>query len=596
VPPEHLEALVLELRGIGDLKSQKIGAEDVTRHYTDLESSLRAAHAMQDRLLEIIKSGKGQIKDLLEAEKQLGIWREKSEQIEGEKRYLDNLVSLSTLTLEMAERDIRQAAVATESEQVAMSLETEGVDKAYTKARAVIESAKGRILQSEMKQLDAGQFGATIRAAIPPDVAEQVIAGLRQLDGRIAHFSRENHRTTQEGDASVAAANTVRHDDTIIAIQIYNLANIAPRRTTNIVIAMTDVEKAYQKLLTDIQNAGGHVLSSSLARSDANQQTGEIQVQLPTDKADALELSASSLGETLRHESTENPDGANVTDAKRGFHFTIVSSTTIAARETRQLTLAATTVSSAFDAIRQAVLDGGGRVTQSELNDLGADGQAAVLSFDLPRANLQTVSAAIDKAAVLLSQNASRSPDTQNTIDSKLRFSLTINSAQRLAPRQTVSLGSEVTDVNRAVADLTSAVDAAGGRRVDSGGVSQDHSGSTTAQVIVELSADKLQAILDQIDRTGRIFNKQVTFDIQAPQGLLARARVQATFSDSAKSLGGQESGWDALRHGLETSAAGLRWSLEMLVIGACFVAPWALVIWAAWKLLRRKPRKPAAI
>ena len=102
--------------------------------------------------------------------------------------------------------------------------------------------------------------------------------------------------------------------------------------------------------------------------------------------------------------------------------------------------------------------------------------------------------------------------------------------------------------------------------------------------------------ILDQLEHGGRIFNKQVTFDAKAPQGPLSRARIQATFSDSDKSLGGQESGWDALRHGLETSAAGLRWSLQMLVIGACFVAPWALVIWIAWKLLRRKPRQPAAV
>src|SRR5205823_5995278 len=63
VPPEHLDSLVLMLRGIGELKSQKIGAQDVTKHYTDLESELKAAHAMQDRLLDIIKNGKGAIKD-----------------------------------------------------------------------------------------------------------------------------------------------------------------------------------------------------------------------------------------------------------------------------------------------------------------------------------------------------------------------------------------------------------------------------------------------------------------------------------------------------------------------------------------------------
>ena len=97
VPPEHLDTLVLKLRGIGDLKSQKINAQDITKQYTDLESELRAARAMEERLLEIIKTGKGEVKDLLEAEKQLGVWREKIEQVEGEIRYYNNLVSLSTL-------------------------------------------------------------------------------------------------------------------------------------------------------------------------------------------------------------------------------------------------------------------------------------------------------------------------------------------------------------------------------------------------------------------------------------------------------------------------------------------------------------------
>ncbi|HSU67225.1 MAG TPA: DUF4349 domain-containing protein, partial [Tepidisphaeraceae bacterium] len=232
VPPEHLDTLILTLRGIGDLKSQKIGAEDVTKHYTDLESQLRAAQAMYDRLLDIIKTGKGQVKDLVEAEKQLGVWTEKIEQLKGEQKYLDNLVSFSTLVLQLYEKDIRTPASVSETEQVSMSLETEKVDEGYNKAIEAIRAAKGRILQSELKQFDAGQLGGTIQAAIPPDAAEQTIARLRQLDGRIAHFSRDRRQTTQAGASAPAEGVKVNREDVVIAMQIYNLANIAPRRTT----------------------------------------------------------------------------------------------------------------------------------------------------------------------------------------------------------------------------------------------------------------------------------------------------------------------------------------------------------------------------
>src|SRR4029079_18720605 len=43
VPPERLDTLVLKLRGLGYLKTQKIAAQDVTKQYTDLEGQLKAA-------------------------------------------------------------------------------------------------------------------------------------------------------------------------------------------------------------------------------------------------------------------------------------------------------------------------------------------------------------------------------------------------------------------------------------------------------------------------------------------------------------------------------------------------------------------------
>src|SRR5262249_26987557 len=78
-PPGRLDTLLLKLRGLGELKSQNIRSQDVGKQYYDLESRLKAARAMEARLLEIIAKGKGEIKDLLAAEKELGEWRTKIE-------------------------------------------------------------------------------------------------------------------------------------------------------------------------------------------------------------------------------------------------------------------------------------------------------------------------------------------------------------------------------------------------------------------------------------------------------------------------------------------------------------------------------------
>jgi len=595
VPPEHLDTLVLTLRGIGDLKSQKISAEDVTKHYTDLESELRAARAMEERLLEIIKTGKGQIKDLLEAEKQLGVWREKIEQIEGEKRYLDNLIGLSTLTIEMFERDIRTPATASEAEQITMSLETEKVDDAYDKASGAIEAAKGRIIQSELKQFDAGQFGATIQAAVPPDAAEQVIARLRQLNGRIAHFARDSRRTTPSGEAPQSGITTVHREDVVISMQIYNLANVAPRRTTTLQLAAANVDHAYQQVADQVRSVGGRIVTSSLTKPDASQQAADLDVQIPADKADAFQDTLHGMGEVMRQESTENPDTTNVTDAKRGFHVHVLSLAAVPPRETQDVKLAAANVSAAFNDILNAVNAAGGRVLQSGLSEQDPHDVAATISFEVSRSAAGEVNAAIGKAAQVLSRVVNRSSDTENTLDSKIRLSLSLSSAEKMPPRQTVAVREEVSDVQQAMDDLANAATAAGGRRVGNGQIDQDRTGRVTANVIVEVPLDKAQAVLDQIDRMGNRRGRQVSYDDSVPPGSLARARIDATFSNSGASLGGEESTWDAIRHGLATSGLGLRWSLQMLVIGLCFVAPWVLVVWIVWRLLRRRPRPAMA-
>ena len=594
VAPEHLDTLVLTLRGIGDLKSQKIAAEDVTKHYTDLESQLRAAQAMYDRLLDIIKTGKGQVKDLVEAEKQLGIWTEKIEQLKGEQKYLDNLIGFSTLVIQLYEKDIKTPASVSETEQVAMSLETEKVDENYGKAIDAIKAAKGRIVQSELKQYDAGQLGATIQAAIPPDAAEQVIARLRQLDGRIAHFSRDRSQKTQDGTAAPAEAVRVRREDLVLTMQIYNLANIAPRRVITTQLAAAAVDKAYQQAIEQIRAAGGRIVTSSLAKPDANAQAADIEFQVPSEKADLLLDTIRTYGEVMRQDLSENPDTANVTEAKRGFHLRIVSLAAVPARETQTVQLAAEDVPRSFTAILDAVKAADGRILQSDLSQQNPQDITGTMTFEISRSAAPAVTAAIDKSAQLLTRAANRSADVENTVDGKLRLTLTLVSADRLPPRQTTSVREEVSDVERAVDDLVNAANSAGGRRIGSGDMKQDRNGQVTADVTVDVPLSKAGPILDRLEQAGYRRSKQVAFDNTVPEGPLARARIEATFSNAAAALGGEETTWDAIRHGLGASGKGLRWSLQMLVIGFCFVAPWALVLWALWRLLLRRRPHPS--
>ncbi len=147
MPPQFLDQFILDLRRdlgkIGELKTQRINSQDVTKQYTDIESALKAARTMEERLLNIIKTGKGEIKDLITAENALGEWRTKIEKMEGEMRYYSNQVSLSTLTISLAEREPPTPFALVATESVSMRIEAEDVKKGAPDRREGCHRGKG---------------------------------------------------------------------------------------------------------------------------------------------------------------------------------------------------------------------------------------------------------------------------------------------------------------------------------------------------------------------------------------------------------------------------------------------------------------------
>ncbi|MBC7784192.1 MAG: DUF4349 domain-containing protein, partial [Burkholderiales bacterium] len=287
VPPNRLDAYVLKLRGLGDLKTQKITSQDVSKSYSDTESALRAARAMESRLLEMIAKGQGAIKDLLLAEKELGVWREKIEQHEGQKRYYDSLISLSTLNITLQERDIKSAAGAIETERISAGVETDDVEKARTDVIKAIDDAGGRIITSDLKKLDAGQFAATISAEIAPDKTGPIVDRLKQL-GKVARLDIDRKQTTTDGQSAPLPGAHVEKKPSVVTISLYNLANVAPRLTTTVTLASSDVEASYRTLLAAMETAGGRAVSSQLQRPRADQVTASLQLESPSAQAAAM--------------------------------------------------------------------------------------------------------------------------------------------------------------------------------------------------------------------------------------------------------------------------------------------------------------------
>lgn len=466
VPPDRLDTLVLKLRGMGDLKNQRISAEDVTKRYTDVESQLRAARAMEERLLAIIKTG-GEVKDLLEAEKQLGVWREKLEILQGEIKYYDNLISLSTLIVELMERDVRTPTAAFEVETVSSAVESEEVENTRAEILKAIEQAKGRVIDSDLKKLEAGQLSATIKATVAPDAAGPVIDRLKQL-GKVARLDISRKTATQGGTGPIVPGLRVEKRETQLDIHIYNLANIEPRQVTSLVLAAQDVEASYKQIMDQVKSAGGNVKSSQLNRPRADQMSGTIVFQVPADKADVV-LGAIRAGvDVMRMDVATNTDTQNTTEAKRGISVQISSLSHVPARETTTLQVAAADVPASFRRLLDAATGAGGRVLTSQLNEQDVNNISAQLEFETPRDKWSGVEQALREAGAVVSRSTVRSNDTENTVDSKVRLSVAFMDEIRLSPRETINATVATRTVQETFDKLVTSAKGAGARVVGS--------------------------------------------------------------------------------------------------------------------------------
>jgi hypothetical protein len=103
VPAERLDEVVADLRELGRVESVSLGAEDVTEQYFDLEIRLATQRELEARLRELLRRPSNELSDLLEIERELARVRTEIDQMEGRKRFWDQQVALSTLSVSLAE-------------------------------------------------------------------------------------------------------------------------------------------------------------------------------------------------------------------------------------------------------------------------------------------------------------------------------------------------------------------------------------------------------------------------------------------------------------------------------------------------------------
>ncbi|WP_442482505.1 DUF4349 domain-containing protein [Aeoliella sp. SH292] len=103
VPVATFEDFLNASGNLGVPERREQNGQDVTEEYVDLEARIRSKKQLEERILELLADNKGEIKDVIEVERELSRVRTEIEQMEGRLRYLADRTELTTVTLMVRE-------------------------------------------------------------------------------------------------------------------------------------------------------------------------------------------------------------------------------------------------------------------------------------------------------------------------------------------------------------------------------------------------------------------------------------------------------------------------------------------------------------
>ena len=293
VLPENLDRFLQKLRGLGELKNQTLGTEDVTKAYFDTDARLKNARVMEQRLIDMLKTKTGKVSDLLQVEKELGRVREEIEKMQGELKYWDSQVQFATVTISLAEKDMEEPAAFLLKERAQLSLYAPDVEKIYNEIKA-LASPKVQITNAQLNRDYSGRVSATMSMLIAPEESDAVIGRVKGL-GRVENFQMQTERIAQGGNGMSENAKTKR-DKVELNITISREEQEQALQQTSLRIRTSSVDEKAKELRTLAEKQGGRVRNSTFNRDPDGRELANVSLRVPMKNYSALMQSLNSLG------------------------------------------------------------------------------------------------------------------------------------------------------------------------------------------------------------------------------------------------------------------------------------------------------------
>jgi len=313
VLPDNLDRFLQKIRGLGDLKNQTLGTEDITKAYFDTDARLKNARVMEQRLIEMLKKKSEDINDLLQVEKELGRVREEIEKMQGDLKFWDSQVQFATVTIQLVEKDMEEPAAFLLKERAQLALYAPDVEKIYNDIKA-LASPKTQITNAQLDRDNTGRVSARISVLIAPEESDVQVGRVKTM-GRVENFQVQTERVAQGGTGMSENAKTKR-DKVELNITISREEQEQAFQQTSLRIRTSSVDEKTKELRGLAEKQNGRVRSSSFSRDPDGREFANVSLRVPMKNYSALMQSLNSLGK-LENVSVQRQDrtGAQIDEA-----------------------------------------------------------------------------------------------------------------------------------------------------------------------------------------------------------------------------------------------------------------------------------------
>src|SRR5438552_4336968 len=275
---ENLDSFLKKIRGLGELKNQTLGTEDVTKAYFDADARLKNARVMEQRLIDMLKTKTGKVSDLLQVEKELGRVRGEIEKMQGDLKYWDSQVQFATAAISLAEKDMEQPAAFLLKERAQLALYAPDVEKIYNDVKA-LASPKVQITNAQLNRDYSARVSATMSMLIAPEESESVISRVKDF-GRVENFQTQTERIAQGGSGISVNAKTKR-DKVELNITISREEQEQALQQTSLRIRTSSVDEKAKQLRALAEKQGGRVRNSTFSRDPDGRELANVWMSVP---------------------------------------------------------------------------------------------------------------------------------------------------------------------------------------------------------------------------------------------------------------------------------------------------------------------------